>query len=87
MQISKSGRDDLIRLRKRPSLNSNSTETDDTLSRMLDAITKALKSIASKRGTPIGKVIELGPREATEPAQQTRKESRELYEVESLLNF
>jgi hypothetical protein len=39
----------------------------------MDAITKALKTIASKRGTPTGKVIELGPREATEPKQQDQK--------------
>jgi hypothetical protein len=71
--LEKAGRDDLIRLRKE-ALSKFEFHRDKMAHYQgcLDAITKALKSIASKRGT-IGKVIELGPREATEPEQQHQK--------------
>ena len=72
--LEKAGRDDLIRLRKE-ALSKFEFHRDKMAhyQECMDAITKALKTIASKRGTHIGKVIELGPREATEPEQQHQK--------------
>jgi uncharacterized protein YlxP (DUF503 family) len=72
--LEKAGRDDLIRLRKE-ALSKFEFHRDKMAHYQgcLDAITKALKTIASKRGTPIGKVIELGPRGATEPEQKDQK--------------
>jgi DNA repair photolyase len=72
--LEKAGRDDLIRLRKE-ALSKFEFHKDKMAHYQgcLDAINKALKTIASKRGTPIGNVIELGSREATEPEQQHQK--------------
>jgi hypothetical protein len=72
--LENAGRDDLIRLRKE-ALSKFEFHRDKKAHYQgcLDAITKALKTIASKRGTPAGKVIELSPREATEPEQQHQK--------------
>jgi hypothetical protein len=72
--LEKVGRDELLRL-KQEALSKIEFHKNRLgfYEERLGSITAALRSIASKRGTPIGKVIELGLREATGPEQQGQK--------------
>ena len=78
--LEKAGRDDLIRLRKE-ALSKFEFHRDKMAhyQECMDAITKALKTIASKRGTPTGnsKLSNLAQEKPLSPSSRTRKESRE----------
>ena len=72
--LEKVGRDELLRRKKDLfSIFEFYKNKMEHFHKYQDSITRVLKTIASKRGTPIGKVIELPTKEATEPAQQHQK--------------
>ena len=82
--LEKAGRDDLIRLKKE-ALSKFEFHKDKMAhyQECMDAITKALKSIASKRvHLPSEKLSNLAQEKPLSPSSRTRKESRESYEAE-----